>query len=322
MAEFINAQRIREHLDWTRLVDALAAAFAEATINVPVRHRHALGAGEHAPTSLIMPAWNASYLGVKVVNVFPGNAARGRPTVTGTYLLMDGGTGELLAVLDADELTAWRTAAASLLAASCLAHPDSAALLVVGAGRIARQLVAAYGSAFPLRRIVVWDRHVERARRLVDQLGLAHAEVATDLASACTEADIITCATLAEAPLVHGAWLRPGTHLDLVGGFKPTMREADDEAVRRARVYVDSLHGALAEAGDIMMPLKNGVIGESDIVGDLFALMQGHAPGRRSEREVTLFKSVGHALEDLVAAATVYESTRGHVPPTGPARRG
>lgn len=310
MPEFINARRIREHLDWTRLVDALAAAFAEASVNVPGRHRHALGADEYAPMSLIMPAWNASYLGVKVVNVFPGNVARGRPTVTGTYLLMDGGTGEPLAVLDADELTAWRTAAASLLAASQLARPDSAVLAVVGAGRIARQLVAAYGSAFALRRIVVWNRHVERARRLVDDLGLAYAEVGTDLASACAEADIITCATLAEAPLVRGAWLRPGTHLDLVGGFKPSMRETDDEAVGRARVYVDTLPGALAEAGDILGPLKDGVITESDIVGDLFALTQGRAPGRSSEREVTLFKSVGHALEDLVAAAAVYESMR------------
>ncbi len=311
MPEFINAQRIRQHLDWRRLVDALAVAFSEASVNAPARHRHVLGDDENAPTSLIMPAWNASYLGVKVVNVFPGNAARGRPTVTGTYLLMDGGAGEPLAVLDADELTAWRTAAASLLAASRLARSDSAVLAVVGAGRIARQLVAAYTSAFPLRRIVVWNRHVEGARRLVDELGLAYAEVSTDLASACAEADIITCATLAETPLVRGAWLRPGTHLDLVGGFKPTMREADDAAVRRARVYVDSLHGALTEAGDIMAPLKDGVISESDIVGDLFALEQGRVPGRRDEREVTLFKSVGHALEDLVAAATVYESTGG-----------
>ena len=310
MAEFINAQRIRQHLDWTHLVDALAVAFAEATVHAPARHRHALGPDEQAPTSLIMPAWNTSYLGVKVVNVFPGNAARGRPTVTGTYLLMDGGTGEPLAVLDADELTAWRTAAASLLAASRLARSTSAVLVVVGAGRIARQLVAAYESAFALRRIVVWNRHVEHAQRLVDELGLTHAEVGTDLASACAEADIITCATLAEAPLVHGAWLRPGTHLDLVGGFKPTMREADDAAVRRARIYVDSLPGALTEAGDIMAPIEDGVITESDIVGDLFALLQGRAPGRRDEREVTLFKSVGHALEDLVAAATVYESTR------------
>ena len=310
MVEFIDAQQIRQHLDWTRLVDALAVAFSGASVNAPARQRHVLGGDEHAPTSLIMPAWDASYLGVKVVNVFPGNAARGRPTVTGTYLLMDGGTGEPLAVLDADELTAWRTAAASLLAASRLARPDSAVLAVVGAGRIARQLVVAYESAFALGRIVVWSRRVEGARHLVDELGLAHAEVGTDLASACAEADIITCATLAEAPLVRGAWLRPGTHLDLVGGFKPSMREADDAAVRRARVYVDSFDGALTEAGDIMAPLKDGVISKSDIVGDLFALMQGHAPGRGDEREVTLFKSVGHALEDLVAAAAVYESTR------------
>ena len=310
MVEFIDAQQIRQHLDWTRLVDALAVAFSEASVNAPARQRLVLGGDEHAPTSLIMPAWDASYLGVKVVNVFPGNAARGRPTVTGTYLLMDGGTGEPLAVLDADELTAWRTAAASLLAASRLARPHSAVLAVVGAGRIARQLVVAYESAFALGRIVVWSRRVEGARHLVDELGLAHAEVGTDLASACAEADIITCATLAEAPLVRGAWLRPGTHLDLVGGFKPSMREADDAAVRRARVYVDSFDGALTEAGDIMAPLKDGVISKSDIVGDLFALMQGHAPGRGDEREVTLFKSVGHALEDLVAAAAVYESTR------------
>ncbi len=309
MIEFFDERRVRESLDWSSLVEALAAAFAAELATVPDRHHHRLARqGEDAPTLLLMPAWTEAYLGVKVVSVFPRNQARHLPTVTGAYLLMSGRTGEPLAYLDAQELTARRTAATSLLAASRLARPDSSTLLVVGAGRIARLLIDAYRSWFPLQRIVVWNHRPEGASKVVRELrtqGCA-AERSEDLAASCHEADIVTCATLSRSPLVRGDWLKPGTHVDLVGGFTPEMREADDEAIRRGMVYVDSMAGALSEAGDIVRPIADGVIREADLAGDLFTLANMKV-GERKHDDVTVFKSVGHALEDLVAAITVYE---------------
>ena len=309
MIDLFDERRVRESLDWSSLVGALAAAFAAELATVPDRHHHRLAQqGEDAPTLLLMPAWTEAYLGVKVVSVFPRNQARHLPTVTGAYLLMSGRTGEPLAYLDAQELTARRTAATSLLAASRLARPDSSTLLVVGAGRIARLLIDAYRSWFPLRRIVVWNHRPEGASKVVRELrtqGCA-AERSEDLAASCHEADIVTCATLSRSPLVRGDWLKPGTHVDLVGGFTPEMREADDEAIRRGMVYVDSMAGALSEAGDIVRPIADGVIREADLVGDLSTLANMKV-GERKHDDVTVFKSVGHALEDLVAAITVYE---------------
>ena len=308
--EYFDEARIRECLDWSPLIAALRQAFAADDADVPRRHRHALpGDGDQPGTLLIMPAWNAAYLGVKVANVFPGNQARRLPTVSATYLLMDAATGRSLAFFEAEELTARRTAAASLLAASRLARVDAATLLVVGAGRVARQLVDAYSAQFPLQRVVVWNHRVDGAKKLVAELRSEgrRAQWSDDLAASCRDADIVTCATLSTSPLVRGDWLRPGTHVDLVGGFTPAMREADDALMRRARVYVDSLPGALAEAGDIVQPVAAGVLDRAAIAGDLFALARG--AGNEHRGAVTVFKSVGHALEDLVAAATAYEAT-------------
>jgi ornithine cyclodeaminase len=263
-------------------------------------------------TLLLMPAWTAeaakNFIGTKVVTVFPGNAARGRASVTGTYLLMQGDSGELLAAIDGRAFTLWRTAASSALAASFLARENVESLLIVGAGALAPYLIRAHASVRALRNIVIWNRTRERAESLAAEfssLGF-QARAADDLESAIRAADIVSCAALSPTPLVHGNWLQPGTHLDLVGGFKPTMREADDKTLRRARIYVDTRAGAMTEAGDIVDPLRRGVIRERDIQGDLFDLCHGRVKGRENASEITLFKSVGTAIEDLATAMLMW----------------
>ncbi len=316
----IDGAAVSAALSRTELVETLRAAF-RSEITVPPRHHHAIETAAGVASLLLMPAWNAvaassdGHLGVKLVTVFPGNAARGLATVSGLYLLLSGDTGTPLAILDGTALTLWRTAAASALAASYLARADASHLLMIGAGALAPHLVAAHAAMRPIRRVTLWNRDPARAEALAATLRQAPGEaldirVAGDLAAALPEADIISCATLAAEPLVQGALVKGGVHLDLVGGFTPLMREADDAAVRRARVYVDG-PAALNEAGDIAVPLRSGVLFESDIAGDLRGLCRGTASGRRSADEITLFKSVGIALEDLAAAVLVYQRRRG-----------
>lgn len=310
----VQAREIDALLSPGPLVDALAAAFAgEAT--VPERHHHEIHRpGRPDATLLLMPAWTApgeggrdGFLGVKIVSVNPDNPARGHPTVVGSYLLMSGESGAPIALMDGVALTLNRTAAASALAARFLARPEARRLTMVGAGALAPYLVAAHAAVRPIEAVTVWNRRPETAAALAERLtrqGLA-ATATDDLEAAVAGADVVSCATLSDVPLVAGAWLRPGTHLDLVGAFRPSMRECDDEAVRRARVFVDT-RVALVEGGDLAQPIAAGVIGADDVAGDLFELCRGTRVGRRSADEITLFKSVGTALEDLAAAAHVY----------------
>ena len=304
-------------LSYPALVDVLEAAFRTGAI-APLRHHHAIALdGRPEATLLLMPAWQASapgaatagrYLGVKSVTVFPDNASRGKPAVFGTYLLFSAETGETLAVMDAARLTAWRTGAASALASRYLSRPDSQRLLMVGAGVLAPQLIRAHASVRPIREVAIWNRSAPRARDLAARLadtGLA-ITVADDLETAVRAADIVSTATISSEPLVHGAWLRPGTHVDCVGAYRPGMRETDDEVVRRARIFVDTRTGAFGEAGDILQPIKSGVIGKEAVLADLFDLTRGTSTGRRTPEEITLFKSVGAAIEDLAAAVAVY----------------
>ncbi|GMV60373.1 MAG: hypothetical protein AMXMBFR72_34630 [Betaproteobacteria bacterium] len=305
---FYSAEQVHAALDWERLAEALAAAFA-AGAQVPLRHAHRLG---ETDTLLLMPAWrdagDGGGLGVKIVTVMPGNAARGAATVNALYLLLDRASGEPRAVVDGEALTLRRTAAASALAARHLARADSANLLVIGAGKLAPFMARAHYALRPqLARVRVWGRRAEAAQTLAQLLrdeGLP-AEAAADLETAARDAHIVSCATTATAPIVHGAWLAPGTHLDLVGSFTRAMREADDAAVARARIFVDTYAGALAEAGDLVSPLARGVIARTQIEAELAELVRGEKPGRRGGDEITLFKSVGTALEDLAAAELV-----------------
>jgi ornithine cyclodeaminase len=305
-------------LAYPALVDILAAAFAKGAI-APPRHHHAIALdGRPEATLLLMPAWEARepgsafagrYMGMKSVTVFPDNDTLGKPAVLGTYLLLSAETGETLATMDATRLTAWRTAAASALASRHLSRPDAARLLTIGAGALAPFLIRAHASVRPIREVAIWNRSKPRAEALAAELaqrGIA-ATVADDLATAVGRADIVSTATLSSDPLVRGAWLKPGTHLDCVGAFKPTMRETDDEAVRRARIFVDTRAGAFGEAGDILQPIEAGVITREAVLGELSELCGGTVQGRRSAEEITLFKSVGAAIEDLAAAIAVYE---------------
>lgn len=309
----LNEEQTRAALAWPALIDAIAAMFAGDCV-MPVRHHHEMDVpGESDATLLLMPAWlPGRYMGVKMVSVFPGNAARALPAIFGTYLLSSGGTGEMLAAIDGGELTARRTAAASALAARYLACADAEELLVCGTGRLSLNLIEAHATGRSLKRISIWGRDQEKAAgiaREAQAFGLAVEPVA-DLEAAARSADIISCATLSNTPLIHGDWLKPGAHVDLIGGFKPDMREADDTAIRRAQVFVDTRAGAMKEAGDITQPLSNGALKTDGILAELSEMVSGAHPGRTNDEDITLFKSVGAALEDLAAAILAYEYVR------------
>lgn len=300
MLQVYGADAVHAALPWPALVDALAHAFTQGA-EVPVRQAHALSPTD---TLLLMPAWSPQALGVKLVTVMPGAAT----TVQATYLLLDRASGHPRALIDGEALTLRRTAAASVLAARCLARPASHRLLLVGAGRLAGWMARAYGALWPaLDEVAIWGRRADAAFALSGELaaeGLP-ASAAPDLEAAVRRADIVCCATTSTVPLVRGDWLRAGQHLDLVGGFRHDMREADDEAVARSRVVVDTFAGALAEAGDLTQPIERGVIDRRHVVAELAQVLRGERTGRRDEADITLFKSVGTALEDLAAAALV-----------------
>lgn len=302
----IGAAETRRALPFDALISALKTAFA-ADATVPERHHHHIRHPGSDGVLLLMPAWNAEMLGTKIATVFPGNSRRGLPSVHSTYLLADAVTGAPLALLDGNEITARRTIAVSALAASFLAREDATDLLVVGAGRIAALAASAFGAIRPIRRVAMWNRNAAKAERLAAELRAAgvDAEAATSLEKAVARADIISCATPSAAPIIHGDWLRPGTHLDLIGSFTPAMREADDRCFARGRIYVDT-RDALAEAGDLAGPMAAGIIAADDIRGSLADLCVRRVTGRASAEEITIFKSVGTALADLAAAALVH----------------
>jgi len=307
----VSAEDIQNVLTYRALIDALANAF-KSDVVVPTRHHHTIAQPGTDATLLLMPAWgdgDERYIGCKIVTVFPDNAKIQHPSVHGQYLLMSGETGEPLALLDGRALTAWRTACASALAARYLAREDAAHLVMVGAGALAPHLIRAHATVRPIKRVTIWNRTRARAISLGFGIALAGIEVdiAENLEAAVRDADIVSCATLSSQPLIKGAWLKKGAHLDLVGGFTTKMREADDQAVKRARIFVDTRAGAAKEAGDIVVPMRKKIIDAKAIKGDLFDLTRGKAKGRTSASQITLFKSVGSAIEDLAAAMLVWK---------------
>lgn len=307
--KIFDAAATARALPFERLVPALRSLFAQGC-EVPPRHVHEVPVPGGTPfTSLIMPAWiPGRYYGIKTINIAPGNARRGLPGLHASYLLCDGATGQPLAVIDGDAITHRRTAAASALAARSLARADAKHLLVVGAGQIARLLPHAYRAVRDIERVSVWARDADKAQALAGELRAQGfpAQAVSDLAAACAQADIVSCATLATEPVVHGAWLRPGTHLDLIGSFTPAMREADDACFAGASLYLDTEEG-LKKSGELLGPMARGVFAPQDVRGTLATLARGEATGRTSAQERTVFKSVGTALEDLAAAILVYE---------------
>lgn len=306
----LSAEQVGHALDYPSLVETLRDAFRSG-VEAPPRHHHEVPSDVGSDgTLLLMPAWQRDrYLGVKVATVFPDNPAQGLPSVQANVLLNDGRTGTPLALVAGQPLTNRRTAAASALAADYLARPDAHRLLMVGTGAMAPEMVRAHCAVRPVDAVRVWGRTPAKAEALAETLrgeGLdAHA--VTDLEEGVAWADTISCATMSSEPLVRGDWLRPGQHVDLMGAFKPTMRETDDRAVQVARVFCDTYAGCLKEGGDLVQPIESGALAREAVLADLFGLCRGEHAGRQAPDEITLFKSTGAALEDLAAAILAYE---------------
>lgn len=291
------------------LVDCLREAFRNPS-GAAVRQIAPIPGGRGDRLLLYMPAFDGGGSGaIKLVTIFPENASKGLPTIQAALVVFSA-AGTPVAVLDGAMVTRLRTGAASALASTYLSRADSAHLLIIGTGALAPYMALAHSTVRPIRRVTVAGRREEGARKTATQVrslvgGDIEVEVATSLPEAAAAADIITCATSSARPVLAGKWLRPGTFVDLVGGFSPAKREADDEVVLRSRLFVDTFEGALAEAGDLLQPLERGLIGRERIEGELSDLVSGRATGRRGADEIILFKSVGTAIEDLAAAKLI-----------------
>lgn len=319
MVPYLNAAQLSAALTYPVLIPALRDAFCIGA-NVPRRHVHTISPDNDA-VLLLMPVWQPDqHTGVKLVTVAPHNPQKNLQTVHSIFMLFDSATGAPVCQMDGEELTLRRTAAASALASSYLSQPDSTRLLIVGTGSLAPYMVAAHCTARPIRNVTIWGRTPDKAARLAGLLRkqLANSEIAIelskDLASAAGNADIISCATTSTIPILQAPWIQPGTHVDLVGGFRPNMREADDALVGTADVFVDTFAGALAEAGDLVQPIEAGCLTRDDIRAELADLCAGRHPGRTSPSQLTLFKSVGTALEDLCGANLAWDFHRQRAP--------
>jgi ornithine cyclodeaminase len=307
----VNAEEVHDRLDYPGLIAALRDLYRRG-VDVVERFRLMQPLADGGRNDwLLLPGWQFDrHLGIKLVSVFPGNEKRGLASIQGLYVLFDGANGLPLACMDGAALTVRKTAANSALAAGYLARPDARTLLMVGAGALSPHLIMAHAAVRPIERVLVWNRTPARAEAVVAGLRgklprPVTLEAVPGVEAAVGEADIVSCATMAIEPLVRGAWLRPGQHLDLVGGFREDMREADDEAVRRARIFVDARSTAAAHCGDIFQPLRSGLIADGDIT-DLFQLARDERPGRTGAEEITLFKSGGGGHEDLGTAQYLF----------------
>ena len=323
--QFYSLDQVKEALGAPALIDALEAAFAAdgtaaPTYEAPMRAHHVVpGKGGEATHLLLMPSWQSGReIGIKLVGVNAANPSRAedpQPMVQGIYMLMHAQTGRPIAQMDAQELTWRRTACASGLASRFLSRSNSTSMGLLGAGAIAWYVFWAHQAVRPIQRLRIWNRSADKAQalaaRIAAEFGIDAAAV-TSPRQAIEGHDIVSSCTASMEPLIQGAWLSPGTHVDCLGGFRPNMREADDQVIRRAdAIFVDTMDGALSEAGDIMVPIQSGLIAPSDIQADLFALSRGEHSCRQNDQQITFFKSVGTALEDLAAAQLVHRSIQG-----------
>ena len=304
--QFLTYHAAIGRLDWTDAVEALRQGHA-----LPRAQLRDVFLGPPTGTMMSRSAWIEGLgYGAKTFTVFDGNAARGLSTVQGAMLVFDKDDGRLRAIIDSPLVTEIKTAADSVLGARLLARPDSRHLLVVGAGTVATSLVKAYSAVMPgIKQISVWSRRPGQAQALVAGLdGIAAERVAVpDLRRAMAEADIISSATMARQPVIRGEWVRPGTHVDLIGAFKADMREADDALMSRAALFVDNRETA-AHIGELRMPIASGAITADDVLGDLYDLLRPGARGRQSDAEITLFKNGGGAHLDLMIASYIAQA--------------
>lgn len=306
---FVDSEEIEKYIDYRELVDALRDGFRSEII-VPKRHHYGYQSTNGAKESslLLMPAWqNNNRVGVKIVTVSPENGKLKLPSINGSYILMDAKTGKTLMQMDARFLTVARTACASALASSYLSRTNCSSMLMIGCGALAPHLIKAHCAIRPITKVYVWARDSAKASTFCSSLDLPNVEVCVvnTIDEVINKVDIVSSATLSEKPLVLGESVVEGQHIDLVGAYTPSMREGDDELIQKAKVYVDSMQGML-ESGDIALAIQSKIIKEKDIQGDLFMLCRSEVKGRESDLDISVFKSVGHALEDLVAANYFY----------------
>ena len=321
---FIGAEDVERHAGYLELIGALRVAF-QRQYKIPKRHHHQYPNPKEGveSTLLLMPAWdNGENLGVKVVNVSPNNSRHGLPTIQGNYLLFDQQTGTPKAIFDAKSLTNKRTAAASALASGFLSRVDSTSLLMIGNGSLAPELIKAHVAVRPISKVFLWGRNFEKSELLARKLSGLGMDIVPvkSLHPYISQVDIISCATLSPTPLVLGRHIKEGQHYDLVGAYKPDMREADDEFISSVSIHVDNYEGATTETGDLAIPLREGVIARENVLSELFELCRSEKEGRKNNKEVTCFKSVGHALEDLAAAKLVFDRVTASGSGTGRAK--
>lgn len=307
----ISNEFVEENTNFLELISEIKQYFANDEVLVPMRHHHDFPNPEVKADStlLLMPAWNPSKnAGVKIVTVSPENGQFNLPAIQGTYIYFDAIKGSIKAILEAKSLTVKRTAATSALASSYLSRENSSSLLMIGTGALSTNLIKAHSIVRPIKNVFVWGRNFDKATAICKELENENFTITPikSIEEKISEVDIISCATLSKTPLVLGKHLKLGQHIDLVGAYKKDMREADDEAISKASVFIDTFQGGLKESGDIVIPIQNGTLKEKEIKADLFQFCSNQKKGRTSDEEITLFKSVGHALEDLAAANYYY----------------
>ena len=317
MRHFDQAE-LDKSLTFPKLIESLRSAFA-GNWTTPLRHHHGMPGVDHNGAEvenalLLMPSWTGpgseNFVGVKLVAVYPNNGQIDLPSIHGLYYLIDGNTGQPLATMDGARMTVWRTAAASALASTYLSRPESSTLTMIGTGALSPFMIRAHMAVRPITEVFLWNHNIRRAHELAEELRSQGLPVTShpDLVTAVGKSDIVCAATLTTTPLIFGKWVKPGTHIDTVGAFTPTMRETDDELVQLASLFCDTRTGALKEGGDLAIPISQGVISSNDILADLHELTRGAHPGRTSPEEITYFKSVGTALEDLAGAIAVWQA--------------
>ncbi|MBL1419668.1 MAG: ornithine cyclodeaminase [Alphaproteobacteria bacterium] len=302
----ISARDVNKKLNWTLIANAIEAGhhMKKAIIGDTFINRG-------ADTLLSRSAWiDGVGFGVKSVSVMPNNAQYDLPSIHGAMLIFDDKTGIPIALIDSDLVTKWKTAGDSVLGARMLARPDSKSLLIVGAGSVAENLILAYSEIFPyLRHISIWNRTQSHAEQLAHNLKRQgfNIKIEVDLPKAVSNADIISTATMAHEPILFGDWVKAGTHIDLIGAFKADMREADDDLLKKARIFVDSRDTTIEHIGELMIPLRNCIISKNDILGDFYDLVK-NTNGRLSSTDITLFKNGGGAHLDLMTAMTILDN--------------
>lgn len=310
--KIVSAEQVNEVLSFPKLIDALQEAFSRQ-FTMPARMVFSLDDEQGNRNAFaLLPSWTDSLIAVKAFTYFPDNP---RPTYQSLYskiMLFDRQHGEPLALVDGASVTYWRTAGVSGLASRLLSRKDSETLLLLGTGNLAHYLIMAHASVRPLKRILVWGRTPDNVNAVVERAcaSLNDVEVSPvdDLPTACGRADIIVSATGSHAPLIEGEWVSAGTHTDFLGNHHADGRECDTDLVLASKVYVDSRENCLREAGEILVPIDEGVYSKDKIVGELAEMCARKVPLRKNDREITLFKSVGTALSDLVAAGMAYKS--------------